>query len=420
MSSMDEYEFDNLAPLTMGGKALDGTNSWEEMTSELGSPYSRRYPAKFTAARWNAHKSTGRYWRHLNSIFSAKTTQSLARPLFVLTASSTAICWWESSSLVSFTMPAFVFSVLSVALSLLMVFRTDSSYSRWTEALDTWVETRFRSREMLLHASNWVDDPALREIMFRWTAAYWQSLALHLKGYSNPQPTDGAAQLEALLRPPELESLREAGGHPLHCVQVLMELVEVAFEQSPNDVREAKMLTDLAALNAYVATAHKLVDYPLPLSYTRHTSRFMLIFLFAMPLTLWNSLQWLSVPVTVVVAFLLLGVEEIGVQIEWLSVPVTVGVAFLLLSVEEIDVQIEEPYGLLPLGPMADDICRELRTLVSRARSVKLLVRDVLATSSLSGEEDEQAQGQGAGEPSGTVGSGAAEGEPGGKGNAPG
>ena len=44
-----------------------------------------------------------------------------------------------------------------------------------------------------------------------------------------------------------------------------------------------------------------------------------------MPFTLWKSCGWAMIPATSVIAFLLLGIEEIGVQIE-------------------------EPFSILPLG----------------------------------------------------------------------
>lgn len=57
----------------------------------------------------------------------------------------------------------------------------------------------------------------------------------------------------------------------------------------------------------------------------RHTSRFLVIWLGFLPFTLWRACHWVMVPAAVLISFLLLGVEEIGVQIE-------------------------EPFGILPLG----------------------------------------------------------------------
>ena len=57
----------------------------------------------------------------------------------------------------------------------------------------------------------------------------------------------------------------------------------------------------------------------------RLTGRFLVIWPALIPFTLWKDLHWAMVPASAIITFLLLGIEEIGVQIE-------------------------EPFGVLPLG----------------------------------------------------------------------
>lgn len=57
---------------------------------------------------------------------------------------------------------------------------------------------------------------------------------------------------------------------------------------------------------------------PIPLVYTRHTSRFLLVWLTILPFGTAGQVGWLSVPIACAMAFFLLGIEEIGVQVsEW-------------------------------------------------------------------------------------------------------
>lgn len=51
-------------------------------------------------------------------------------------------------------------------------------------------------------------------------------------------------------------------------------------------------------------------------SWCRHTSRFMMIWLTFLPLALYSSCGWAIVPAVGIMAFLLLGIEEIGVSVE--------------------------------------------------------------------------------------------------------
>lgn len=55
---------------------------------------------------------------------------------------------------------------------------------------------------------------------------------------------------------------------------------------------------------------------PIPSAYTRHTSRFLMVYIMTSPLMLWPITHWATPAVVSIIAFLLLGTENIGVQIE--------------------------------------------------------------------------------------------------------
>lgn len=50
--------------------------------------------------------------------------------------------------------------------------------------------------------------------------------------------------------------------------------------------------------------------------FCRHTSQFLIIWLTFVPLGLWTVCEWFTPVVCCVVSFLLLGIENIGIQIE--------------------------------------------------------------------------------------------------------
>jgi hypothetical protein len=52
-----------------------------------------------------------------------------------------------------------------------------------------------------------------------------------------------------------------------------------------------------------------------PSSPPRHTSRFIICYLTFLPFSLWSYLEWLLLPTMVVLTFLLLGIENIGIQV---------------------------------------------------------------------------------------------------------
>ncbi|KAK3254637.1 hypothetical protein CYMTET_36153, partial [Cymbomonas tetramitiformis] len=60
----------------------------------------------------------------------------------------------------------------------------------------------------------------------------------------------------------------------------------------------------------------RILKTPLPLSYTRHTSRFIFLWLTILPFTMVAELGELVIPVELFTAMFLLGIEDIGVLIE--------------------------------------------------------------------------------------------------------
>lgn len=56
-----------------------------------------------------------------------------------------------------------------------------------------------------------------------------------------------------------------------------------------------------------------LLLFHLPLR--RHTSRFIICYLTFLPFALWSYLGWVLLPTMVILAFLLLGIENIGIQV---------------------------------------------------------------------------------------------------------
>jgi len=73
--------------------------------------------------------------------------------------------------------------------------------------------------------------------------------------------------------------------------------------------------------------------------YTRHTARFLLIWLLAMPMSLYHEFR----------------------RAEKIAIPLVVPVisffsAIFLFGIEELGVQIEEPFSILPLGIICNEI----------------------------------------------------------------
>ena len=104
-----------------------------------------RNPQVYDAEQWAYHRSTKRYARHMKGILSSRIVMGLRTPLLYVVGISLAVCCYQSA-LEQHLLPELVtglqwpsiadghlsspFSLSTFALSLLLVFRTNTSYQR--------------------------------------------------------------------------------------------------------------------------------------------------------------------------------------------------------------------------------------------------------------------------------------------------
>jgi len=176
--------------------------------------------------------------------------------------------------------------------------------------------------------------------------------------------------VEGILTPVEAVQLARSPHRPNYTLEVLSAAITAA---DVADMARLRMDENLTFFEDTLGKCERILKSPIPLSWTRHTSRFLVIWLTFMPFTLWNACGWGCVPVSTIIAFLLLGIEEIGVQIE-------------------------EPFGILPLEAMCATIEKNLRETGQQRQEVVNLIADVTSKAPARGFFDED-NGNGNGRP---------------------
>lgn len=223
------------------------------------------------------------------------------------------------SSLPSIEIGNIPFEQSSVALSLLLVFRTDASYGRWNESLTLWGNLRTSAKELVTLASIYVRDPTQLQLIVDWTLAFATCMDIFLK----PRASDKAGRkeiiitsLSPLIGRSEAERVASTlpAGHPPTWLP-LQVLVQLVHNARLSDVNEGRLLAPLSTLMQLCGSCEKLLRFPIPLSWTRHTSRFLLLWLFLLPLCLYDDLKLATPLADIIIAYLLLGIDEIGVQV---------------------------------------------------------------------------------------------------------
>jgi ion channel-forming bestrophin family protein len=170
---------------------------------------------------WANHRSTSRYLFHMITLLNSRIIRSLGAPIAWIMTIATLICAEHTLAQNGIIPAQYEFgnldlapvSLTSFALSLLLVFRTNSSYGRFDEARKMWGLMLNRSRDIARQAVSYFPD---RDVMgnynqhtkatfARWTAVFTIALKCHLRPNE-----DLRGEASQLLSADELELLMSA------------------------------------------------------------------------------------------------------------------------------------------------------------------------------------------------------------------
>jgi predicted membrane chloride channel (bestrophin family) len=246
-------------------------------------------------------------------------------------------------------------------LGILLAFRTSQSYDRFWEGRQVWAKVVNRVRATARTCRAYVttaqpeDEAAQMATLLRWLEAFPVALKQHLRGERRLDDF-------RCLQDHERRELESADNLPLACTYALSARVDMVRRADESSQQASALLwwqleSLLVELQDAIGDSEAIAGTPVPLSYSRHTSRLLSIWTLGSPIVLVDHLPLLLVP------------------------PATALVSWMLLATEEIGHIIEEPFGIhddrpkiLPLQRYCDIISRDLaeeNRLIENAVSMK-------------------------------------------------
>lgn len=268
----------------------------------------------FDQNEWRRHQMRTRYIRAIFTVFRSRVLRNVFWTVaFIAGVAAAAVhCYSTGVLLTNYgitlpVLPMMPFNITAATLGLLLVFRTNSSYGRFDEARKLWGLTLNRLRDVNRQCATWANpqQPALQ----RWSIAFAFALKCHIRG----RPDLVEEYTAPVLQPQEVAALINAVHMPLYCLQVMSEVIRTS---DANPYYKALMDANLTVFNDTLGACERLLRTPIPLAYTRHTARALIIWLTLLPIAMAPTLGWSTVPAIVMISFFMLGVEEIGVEIE--------------------------------------------------------------------------------------------------------
>lgn len=203
-------------------------------------------------------------------------------------------------------------TVVGTFLSLLLVFRTNASYDRFWEGRKQWGNIINESRNLARMCSVMLkDDPALLRRILRWNMAMpWTIMSvLH--------ETKELGSVKEALPPEEVDEVMRSAHLPLAVARKISGLLLEAKQKGLiSDYQQMMMDQNVQLLIDYCGACERIHKTPLPFAYVAHLRRGLIIYVNTLPFALLSTFKWETIPATFLIAYILFGIEEIGVEIE--------------------------------------------------------------------------------------------------------
>ncbi|MBE9199344.1 MULTISPECIES: bestrophin family ion channel [unclassified Nodularia (in: cyanobacteria)] len=235
----------------------------------------------------------------------------------------------------------------NLVLGLLMVFRTNTAYSRYWEGRQIWGTIVINSLNLgrkirLLILEKELLDREKKAAAVKLISAFSIATKLQLRRL----PVN--SELEALLTPSQYLEIKNAKSPPLRIALWIGDYLKQ--QQNQNRLTIFELIAMNTALDKMVEGfigCERILTTPVPLAYSIYLKRVLLIYCLILPLQLVYNLNWWTAPIVAVISFILLGVEEIANQIE-------------------------NPFGIEPNDLPVDQICSKLGTNLEDLMSADL------------------------------------------------
>lgn len=261
-------------------------------------------------------------------------------------------------------------SLMSSCLSLLLVFKTNSAYQRFSEGRKVWENITNLSRDMYRMINLYENEMgrAKRRRLQRLLAAFpyllrhrirpnlimyrvddvdnvrnpensivlYQDKAAHdldpeLAKVATQEEKEGSSRRKKrplfwvdkrtlpwrLLPPCALESCARSQNRPLWvCDRMAQEIRSIPDGPSFTSRERLTLIGKVEKLSNSIGSCERIHQTAVPLNYARHSLRALSIWLFTLPFCLVQSLEILTAPAIFLVSWLMFGVYEIGYSIE--------------------------------------------------------------------------------------------------------
>lgn len=229
-------------------------------------------------------------------------------------------------------------SLLGFAISMLLVFRTNTAYDRWWEGRKLWGSLVNNSRNLAIKIKVFlpVEDQGSKTFFKQVIPLYASALQKHLQKESTKFQLDEKPH-------PELPDFENNPHVPNKVAESIIHKINDLYKHKVLSGDQLIVLNDeMRSFTDICGACERIKNTPIPFSYSSFIKKFIFIYVVTLPFGLALSLGYFTIPVT---AFIF----------------------YVLASLELIAEEIEDPFGTdsndLPMEKMAENIKRNVNDI---------------------------------------------------------
>lgn len=203
-------------------------------------------------------------------------------------------------------------SLLGFAISILLVFRTNTAYDRWWEGRKLWGALVNNSRNLAIKLSAFLelDDKSNRDFFRNTIPMYASVLHKHLQSEITRLALDEADH-------PELGNIDTQKHVPNQVAQLMIQkLADLHKTQKITGDQLIILNTDISAFTDICGACERIKNTPIPQSYSAFIKKFIFIYVMTLPFGYVFTLGYYVAPIVGFVFYVLASMELVAEEIE--------------------------------------------------------------------------------------------------------
>jgi putative membrane protein len=212
---------------------------------------------------------------------------------------------------------------------------------RRSEARTTWASIVSQSINMVRMSATFMDlsQDADKKSLGRLSTATWLVCRTVMHELLGPEDTDiYRADIFKSLPPKQAERILSMDDK----TTAALTHASLSLDALPIDEkRRVEIDKSLVLIGNSIGTCQRIYSSPVPLVYSRHTARFLSLWMLLLPVALYEPFAAVATPFPIPALAL---------------IPAVAFVALFLFGIEELAVQLEEPFSILPMQQFCDSV----------------------------------------------------------------